>query len=473
MIMLLGSAGMVLGEISVIPGGSAQERNRNSINVVTVIDKSGSMTWDGNCCYNEFMEPPYSSDPPYDCSPPYNQGVNVQPFISAAWSNWKLFEYLIDQAPPGPGLYDYGGVVFYSNPDSPEGVPGLYGVTTPTPIQRPNAKAFWWHEHLAMQEAGGITCLGPGMQIAMETLASMPEHLDSDHRSKIKSVDDEPVKNYMVVMADGRPNGYWTPRPDQLETGPGWEGSYQHVREIARRASLKEPWEAYSDANDITIFTVGLGSAVDSVLMSELADPFHPEFMQGTPTPEHANHGRYFWAMDPDDLVEIYETIAQILTETGTPTPEPGLVQISMDPASINVEAGQTFLVEIWADASRHEIETLDVHFDYDPIFLSIECVVPMAEPNWDCVQNQFSNANGTMDYKAVKLQGLDTRELRTCTVVMTALQQTQATDLTFVFEPPDRETKAEFSDVDYCAGNVVNATVRIAHPWDVTGSEI
>ena len=474
-VLLIGSAGVVLGERGSILSSKVLDQTRNPVNVVTVIDKSGSMTWGPDCCYNENIEPPYSSDPPDNCQPPYDQDFHYQPYIYALWSNWMFFEYLIGEAPPMPGYEDYGGIIFYSDPDYPSGVPGIYAVITPTPIQRPEAKQFWWHEHLARQEPGGRTSLGPGIQMAMEMLAAMPDHPDPALKmpleSKVKSTK-ESDKNYMIVFTDGRPNGYWTPRPEQTATGPGWNNPVEHVREIARRSALQEPWNQYSEANDITIFTIGLGAAVDAILLRELADPFQPEFMGGTPTPEHANHGQFFWATTQEELVDVYENIAAIITESCTPAPTPGLVRISMAPENIQVEAGQTFLVEIQVDASRHEVDVLDVHFDFNPIFLRIDCIAPISESGWQEVMNEFDNISGTMDYRAVKQQDSNNRSLRACTVIFTALELTSETNLEFSFEPPDRETEAEFQGVNYCNGNVVNASVRIVRPWIITGME-
>nr|HPQ40723.1 hypothetical protein [bacterium] len=81
---------------------------RYPINAVSVIDKSGSMSYGGSIGWNEFLEPPYGT---YGTGG-YNQ-LRYNPYAATVWAAWKFFQYFVDN-PPSIGYDDYGGLVFYS-----------------------------------------------------------------------------------------------------------------------------------------------------------------------------------------------------------------------------------------------------------------------------------------------------------------------------------------------------------------------
>jgi len=283
---------------------------RKPINAVTVIDKSGSMGSSGQIDYNEYAEPPYA--PNGSTSWPLNR---VNPYTATVWASWKFYKYFIDH-PPSLGYDDYGGLVFYSNRTS---IPGTHAQTTPTPIQRvrdnpldPSHKSFWWHNRLADEyPPGGMTAIGPAMQYSRGIFAGMPMHVPSYGASTPTPVTPNPTvagNDFMIVLSDGRPNHYWTPGPSEV---PAWSNdAYVHAIEMARRLSLSQPYGVYTDVEDITIFTIGLGSQVDTNLMALLADPWNYAYWDPTPTPEHANHGFFSWALTEDDLIDTFEAIA-------------------------------------------------------------------------------------------------------------------------------------------------------------------
>lgn len=283
---------------------------RYPINAVAIIDKSGSMGYGGSVAYQENLEPPYAP-----LGTPGYTGTRVNPYTATCWAAWKFYQYFIDN-PPSLGYDDYGGLIFYSHRTS---IPGSNAQTTPTPIQRvrdnPSSsahKTFWWHNRLADEyPPGGMTAIGPAMQYSRDTFVSMPMHvpwygpMTPTPSTPKPSVDGN---DFMVLLSDGVPNHYFTPGPSEA---PPWSNNaYSHAIEMSRRMALSQPWGAYTDVEDVTIFTIGLGSQVDTNLMALLADPWNYAYWDPTPTPEHANHGFFSWALTENDLIDVFETIA-------------------------------------------------------------------------------------------------------------------------------------------------------------------
>ena len=290
---------------------------REPIDAVCVIDKSGSMTWGGSCCYHVNAEPPYGPPPP-SCPDPWTGGTKYHPYVDAVWAAWKFYEYLVD-VPPSIGYKDYGGLIFFDNSNEPGGVPGVYGVTSPTEIQGTNPKEFWWNNHLALQNPGGSTAMGCGMQRAKEMLQAMPTHpaplVTPGDPTPPTPYYDVKGRRYMVVLTDGRPNVMWS--HSSSDPNPSWSNPVEYCREMARRSSLVNPWNDfygnYTDTGDITIYSIGLGAAVDGILMSEIADPwsFIP-FAFATPVDAHS--GEYLLAQTEADLIDVFQTIASAIT---------------------------------------------------------------------------------------------------------------------------------------------------------------
>lgn len=324
---------------------------RYPINAVSVIDKSGSMSYGGTIGWNEFLEPPYA---PIG-TPGYNQ-TRYNPYATTVWAAWKFYQYFVDN-PPSIGYDDYGGLVFYSNRT---GLPGAYAQVTPTPIQRvrnnpldPSHKNYWWHNRLARQyPPGGGTAIGPAMQFSRDIIDGMPLHVPIYTPGNPTPSTPKPSvegNNFMVVLTDGQPNDYWTPAPSEQ---PPWaHTAYSHCIEMARRCALGSPWGAYNDVWDITIFTIGLGSSVDTGLLSILADPWNWAYMSGTPTPTDANHGFFTWALTEDDLIDAFEAIAgtivsnlagsdiyvlEVVPSTNMLCPGGETVLTEIDPSTIN-----------------------------------------------------------------------------------------------------------------------------------------
>ncbi len=292
---------------------------REPLDAVCVIDKSGSMRWGGECCYNVNAEPPYgpltSAGP---CPPPWNGGgTDHHWYVDAKWAAWKFYQYLVD-VPPSIGYEDYAGLVFYGSNNYGAGVPGDHAVLTPAPVQGSDPKLFWWNTHLAAQTVGGATAMGPGMQVAKDILVAMPTHPaptpNPTYPTPPTPYYDVTGDRYMVVLTDGHANNYWTPHPGTPP--PLWNDPISHCIEMARRCSLSAPWPegGYTEHDDITIYSIGLGPGVDAGFLQEVADPFNPAFLYGTPTPEHAHHGSFHWAQTEDDLIEVFQEIASLIT---------------------------------------------------------------------------------------------------------------------------------------------------------------
>ncbi len=285
---------------------------RYPINAVCVIDKSGSMGFGGNVGYNINLEPPYAP-----VGTPGYTSTWQNPYVATIWAAWKFYQYFIDH-PPSLGYDDYGGLVFYSNSGDSSGVPGIRAQLTPTPIQRvrdnptdPAHKSFWWFNRLALQPYTGSTAMGPGMQAGRNVVAGMPMHVPWYGPGTPTPATPKPSvegNNFMVVMSDGRPNQYWTPAAGEAPTWPS--NSYAHAIEMARRISLQSPYGTYTQTWNTTIFTLGLGSEVDTPLMTMLADPWNPAYWGGTPRPLNANYGFFSWALTESDLVDTFEAIA-------------------------------------------------------------------------------------------------------------------------------------------------------------------
>ncbi|MBN1550594.1 hypothetical protein JW979_03955, partial [bacterium] len=290
---------------------------RDPLDAVCVIDKSGSMTWNGQCCYNENAEPPYGPAPDPNCYPPYDHGIQDHPYVDALWAAWKFYQFLVD-VPPSIGYQDYGGLVFYGDNNYPNGVPGLFAVRTPTPVQGLNPKLFWWNNHLEEEPVGGWTAMGPGMQVGKSILAAMPTHPAPEITPGVPTPAtpyyDVKGDRYMVVLTDGRPNRYWTPAPGTPP--PFWGDGISHSREMSRRSALSDTWPegGYSEHNDITVYTIGLGGAVDGGLMTELAQPFLPRYVNYTPTPLHWKRGEFLYAITEADLIDVFQEIAAAIT---------------------------------------------------------------------------------------------------------------------------------------------------------------
>lgn len=302
--------GAILDVTIRLTGAGSTAFLREPVNAVSVIDKSGSMTWGGTVAYNEFLEPPYAP-----IGTPGYTSTGSSPYVETIWAAWKFYEYFCHH-PPLAGEQDYSGLVWYGYAYGGSGrpwqyvVPGQYPVLTPTPIQRdpdpysPLHKSYWWHSVLAREPVGGNTAMGPAMQVARNILGAMPEP-------------ERP--NFMLMMSDGRPNEYWTPQPSEnppwSQTGTTTWRCYMHAIEIARRTSLSEPLNdaygrVYPQVWDTTIYTLGLGSQVDTLLMNQLSDPWDPVYWGGIPRPENSHQGFFAWALTENDLIDTFEEIA-------------------------------------------------------------------------------------------------------------------------------------------------------------------
>lgn len=294
--------GAILDVTIRLSGSGSTAYLREPVNAVVVLDKSGSMTWGGTIRYNEYLEPPYAP-----VGTPGYSGSNSTPYVQTIWAAWKFYEYFCFNSPVA-GTQDFGGLVWYGHPYD---VPGTYPVRTPTPIQRHSDpysyshKSFWWHNHLAREAVGGDTAMGPGMQVARDIIGAMP---------------DKTRPNFMLMMSDGRPNQYWTPRPSEQPPWPtpnsGNARYYMHAIEIARRSALAQPLNEgaggrnYPQVWDTTIYTLGLGSQVDTLLMNQLADPWDPVYWGGRPRPANSHAGFFAWALTEHDLIDTFEAIA-------------------------------------------------------------------------------------------------------------------------------------------------------------------
>ena len=285
--------------------GRGDPPDRLPIDVVNVVDKSQSMA-ESPSGWNSDLDPPYGPQ-----SPPYMDEAWI-PMGQVVWAVWKFYEFLF-LYPPIDGFRDCGGLVFFSDPDIPDGVPGVFAVTTPTPVQVGNpepswheTRQFWWFDHLSQQTSGeGSTAMGCGMQYALGLLDAMPPHPAPSQTPAVTG------DRHMIVITDGRPGAFWTPAPEMT---PSWSDPYSHCVEMARMASLCAPWGDYSQFFSTTIHSIGLGSAVESLLLQQIADPFDPVFWGGTPVPENVKHGEYYWLATTDDLTWVYQSIARSIT---------------------------------------------------------------------------------------------------------------------------------------------------------------
>lgn len=295
-----------------LTGAGSTAYLRYPVNAVCVIDKSGSMGFGGNVGYNVNLEPPYAA-----VGTPGYTGTWQNPYVATIWAAWKFYQYFVDH-PPQTGYDDYGGLVFYDYNTVPSGVPGAFAQSTPTPIQRvrdnpldPAHKQFWWFDRLSRQAYQGNTAMGPGMQYTRGLLAAMPMHVPwYGPGTPTPATPKPPIQGnkFMVLMSDGRPNLHWTPGPGEVPSWPG--NNYAHAIEMARRISLQSPYGAYTQTWNTTIFTLGLGSEVDTLLMTMLADPWNPAYWGGTPRPSNANYGFFSWALTEEDLIDTFEAIA-------------------------------------------------------------------------------------------------------------------------------------------------------------------
>ncbi|MBN1880093.1 VWA domain-containing protein [bacterium] len=317
-----------------LTGSGSTALLRYPVNTVCVIDKSGSMAFGGYIGWNPTVEPPYGNNPPFPTPPIYSPTPTPRPnppyypvypsgnspYVQTIWASWKFFKYFVDN-PPKYGYDDFGGLLFYGslNHSYPSyNLPGLHPVLTPVPIQRvrddpthASHKNFWWSSHLAIEPCSGGTAMGPAMQVARDVIGSMPLHVPSytsETPTPVNTQPDYDAPNFMLLMSDGRPNDSFASGPGEVPPWP--DNAYAHAIEMARRCSLKSPYGAYTQTWDTTIFTLGLGSEVDTLLMTMLSDPWNPAYWSGTPRPSQANYGFFSWALTESDLIDTFEAIA-------------------------------------------------------------------------------------------------------------------------------------------------------------------
>ncbi|MBN1296017.1 VWA domain-containing protein [bacterium] len=390
---------------------------RNPINAVCVIDKSGSMganPYGYDVAWNESAEPPYAPVGTYPLT-------RRNPYVATVWAAWNFYKYFIDNQ-PSLGHDDFGGLVYYSNGSAIPGYSnGVYAVTTPTTIQRVRDnpvsvahKNFWWHSKLAREyPPQGGTAIGPAMQYARNLINVMPLHVPSYFPGTPTPITPKPTidgENFMILLTDGQPNDYWTPGPSEV---PGWSSNaYVHAIEMAKRCSLGSPWGSYSQVFDTTIFTIGLGSQVDTSLLSILADPWNWAYMNGTPTPTDANHGFFSWALTEDDLVDAFEAIAGTIVSNLAGTdiyvfemvpavdamcPGGATVFTQIDPASVNPPP--TIIPP--ATPGGNPVYTWNFQELYigDELEITFRMEIPMAAPTGvfsliECPESQISYTN-------------------------------------------------------------------------------
>jgi hypothetical protein len=148
-------------------------------------------------------------------------------------------------------------------------------------------------------------------------------------------------------------------------------------------------------------------------------------------------------------------------------------VGMVIDPASQTVAVGESFSVDIKVTISEGEaVNTAEAHIDFDPAYLEVVSITPgTALPT--PLENMFDNGAGTIDYAAgAQLGGAaPTADFILATLNLEAKAATQDTALTFVYNPPLRDTIAVVGFVDVLEHTaVVDGSVEILAGGSLSG---
>jgi len=139
-----------------------------------------------------------------------------------------------------------------------------------------------------------------------------------------------------------------------------------------------------------------------------------------------------------------------------------GPVNIAVVPNHTSANVGDAFAVDVVVTAGTQQIDSVDVHINFDPSKLQVASMVGSGQLTE--MQNTFDNAGGTLDWAGISFAS-KTGTFTVCTINLQAVGSATGTPLQFVFSPATRKTRAEYQGVDYCQGNVTNGTVDIAGP--------
>jgi hypothetical protein len=137
-------------------------------------------------------------------------------------------------------------------------------------------------------------------------------------------------------------------------------------------------------------------------------------------------------------------------------------VNISMQPATMNVGVGEVFDLVIQAEAGDQPVSGTSAFIDFDPAYLEVQSVTPGASLS-TVVQNTYNNTAGTIDYGAGKLgEPFPTGTFTVATIHFKALAiSSPSTSITFSTSVP-RETRVDYAGNDV-TGTITGATVFVS----------
>ncbi len=142
-----------------------------------------------------------------------------------------------------------------------------------------------------------------------------------------------------------------------------------------------------------------------------------------------------------------------------------GTVGLSIQPANTTVVVGQEFTLDIVVEAGAQPVDAVDAFVDFDPALLQVLELIPGTTlPT--ILQSVFDNTAGQIDYAAGRPlgDGPASGTFTLATIRFRAVAVTAGTQLTFVFDPPTRNTDVFFEGLSVL-GSVTGATIVIQPP--------
>ncbi len=110
---------------------------------------------------------------------------------------------------------------------------------------------------------------------------------------------------------------------------------------------------------------------------------------------------------------------------------------MAIQPSVTNIEAGQSFSVDVIVETGTQPIDLAEVHLDFDPNLLQVVSVIPGAPSlPLPLVAAAFDNVAGTIDYAAGTFSNFPSGTLTLLSIDFIASgTATGSTDITFAFD--------------------------------------